>query len=224
MKGWRQLCGCAILGACSFWAGSNRTPPAQAVREVASPALLLAPALPDASALAKQTQARLGSLPPSLWAPSTFESSTQTAQIAAAKPTLAMQTGSAPPPPAPLAEPDRFPPDQIAESLSGSISAIVRSNGEARLVIADKATTVRKVFRTGDLFEGSWRITTIQSDHVMLARKAQTVRVPIAYSARLQRPNGPINRPQARPATEPPFPPSASPPRRRVTRRIAASI
>jgi hypothetical protein len=224
MRVWRQLCGCAIFGACSFWAGSNRTPPAQAIRELASPALVLAPALPDASALAKQTQGRLGSLPPSLWAPSTLESSTQTTQMATVQPTLAMQTRSDPPPPAPLPEPDRFPPAQIAESLSGSISAIVRSNGQARLVIADKATTVRKVFRTGDLFEGSWRITTIQSDHVMLARKGQTVRVPIAYSAWLQRPNGPINRPQARPATEPAFPPSASPPRRRVTRRIAASI
>lgn len=224
MKILGQLFCCAICGALSFWVGSNSTPQAGGSADLAKAVPSRTPALPDASALAEQTQAKLGSLPNSLWGPSVPETLPQDTSMAEAQPASIVPANTPQPAPAPLPEPDRFPPAQIAERMSGSISAIIRSNGEARLVIADRTTTVRKVFRTGDLFEGSWRITNIQSDHVMLARKGETVRVPVAYSAHLQHSSVPVTRAQASRATGPALPPLAPPPRRRVTRRIAASI
>lgn len=117
-------------------------------------------------------------------------------------------------------------PGEIAQALSGSISAIVRSNGAARLIIADRTTTVRRSLVPGDVFLAGWKLSRIDPGVVTLTKQGRSIAVPVAYSAGPSRP--PL---QAQTSTAaPPRGPSSQvairltpgAPRRRVSRREAA--
>lgn len=225
MKAWTRLCGCALVGFSAFGAGLYGP---TGYDESVEPAMRVPPTprpLPNASELASKMQARFSVLPPTLWMP-------QTEGAVATTPALPSAVDASTRQPASTAlstpsgqwqpEPDRFPAQQVSDALSGSISAIIRANGETKLVVADKTTTVRQVYRVGDQFAGTWRITQIQSDQVTLARNGQMLNVPVSYSAHFQRGPAVPSRAAVRPARDAnPSPPTES--RRRITRRIATA-
>jgi hypothetical protein len=122
----------------------------------------------------------------------------------------------------------RKTPEDIATGLSRNIAAIVRSNGKARLVLADRMTTVRRTYEAGDLYEDGWRIVRIQPNGILLSRSGQTILATVGHSMSLQRPSGLAMRTVGIPAAVPSSPatsPAATgaPPRRRVSRRDTAN-
>lgn len=85
-------------------------------------------------------------------------------------------------------------PSEIAQALSQSIAAIVRSNGAVRLVVADRATTVRRSLVPGDTFLAGWKLSQIGPGGVTLTKQGRSILVPVAYSA------NPLRSPTSRPA------------------------
>jgi hypothetical protein len=178
--------------------------------------------LPNPQILARETRLELASLPAGLLPQASVMPLAEIPPPLLQVPALAAAAEPAP------SEPVRKAPEDIAAGLSRNIAAIVRSNGKARLVLADRMTTVRRTYEAGDLYEDGWRIVRIQPDGILLSRGGQTTLAAVGSSLSLQRPSGMAMRTVGIPAVMPGSPanssaaPGASS-RRRVTRRDTAN-
>lgn len=197
----------------------------------ASPVLL-----PDPRLLAGSARIELERLAPSVWASLAPGAAAQQAGalLAAPLPPVKAATSSwqmpggraaqaALPAPAPT---EQETPAEIASALNKSITAIVRSNGSVRLVLADRATTVRRSLVVGDVFQAGWKLSRIEQGAVTLTKQGRSIHVPIAYSVSAARlpvaglAGGRAAQSEANYQTA--SRPSTGPARRRVSRRDAA--
>lgn len=143
--------------------------------------------LPNPRLLARASRVELQAVPLTVWA---FGATAPTAFVSAMpSPTVpqpVFASASNPPrmpnAPAPVVTQQEVPLE-IARALAHSISAIVRSNGVARLVVADPATTVRRSMAVGDIYQAGWKISQIEQNSVTLSKQGRVIRVAISYSA-----------------------------------------
>jgi hypothetical protein len=147
-------------------------------------------ALPDPQRLASLAAAEFEALPRAIWAvpappetppdslPFAPASAADTASMAVASP------GTGAPPIRSPSRQETGPADAAAvrAAISQNLAAIVRTNGTWRLILADRATTLRQSLSVGDAFGDGWRISRIASDGVTLTRGRDRLDVAIAYA------------------------------------------
>ncbi len=194
-----------------------------------------APILPDPHRLAGTAALQLEALPRAVWRypapPQQTDAEGIAGLVGPASPAMIDQPLPAARPasarPVPPGGADPAEAAAIKAAISQNLAAIVKSNGTYRLILADRATTVRRSLVVGDLYEGDWRISRIAADGVMLAKAGARLEVPVAFAPgarpalasgrNLASRPGSGNSPLAQePAANAPSP------RRRVSRRITA--
>lgn len=233
-----------LAGGGSFLAGRQSVAKGQTASLAAGPQRNDPVLLPDPRLLASSARMEVERISPAIWSAAAGPTAAEAGQsLAIAGTTGAMlaRPSAIPERPASGARREQAPlparapaeqetPAEIVQALSQSISAIVRSNGAARLVIADPATTVRRSLVPGDVFLAGWKVSRIDPGVVTLTKQGRSIAVPVAYSAKPIRtlalgPTG-TSTSKMMPTAGSTVPganrPQASAPRRRISRRDTA--
>lgn len=143
--------------------------------------------LPNSRLLARASRVELQAVPVEVWSFGDAAAS----QVATAMPgpvgpqpvlAVAYSSSSVPVPVVPIVN-QQDVPIEIARTLGQNISAIVNSNGTARLVVADPATTVRRSLVIGDIYQAGWKLSRIDQGSVTLSKQGRAIKVAIAFSA-----------------------------------------
>lgn len=143
--------------------------------------------LPNPRLLARASRVELQAVPAEVWAfgvAATSQGATAMPGPVGPHPVFAGASNSWPvPAPVVPVVTQQDLPIEIARALGQSISAIVRSNGTAKLVVADPATTVRRSLVIGDIYQAGWKLSHIDQSSVTLSKQGRAIRVAIAFSA-----------------------------------------
>ena len=184
-----QASACLLAGAAAFLLGrdfGDERPPASPLARLKTTDGII---LPNPNQLAQTARIELEAIPQDVWSILPPATNAFVSALPALQPPPASAAAPQPARPAPEAKPrlEAEIPAAIAASLSQSISAIVRSNGAVRLVLADRNTTVRRSLVIGDVFQDGWKLSRIDQGSITLTRLGRSLQVPVAYSVNPRR-------------------------------------